>query len=305
MINTLPQSLIDTATKILMNNGRITEAFVTTLHHPVTSLHCANRNKVDPMSIFGLYESFSDFHNWAMQTESKFTKLQIDSYLRNDDKKDNEQIGDRLRNTPMSHPDLFHTHFNGLNHDERKTAHDFIHIGLRQDPQYSSGSVRINTHLLGAYNADAIPQPFIKHHNGELFDLHTMDKALENSKLPHDLTTYSGIGFNPADHLIDRSILKSPTFLATSTRRFVSGKYALGYGEKLHHILQIQHHKNDSGLYVGNITPLSSFSDDEYILPRNTTLKIDGHTDYIHHDRTFRVWDTSRYLSNQSHNDEI
>ena len=77
-------------------------------------------------------------------------------------------------------------------------------------------------------------------------------------------------------------------------RRFTAGKYAVIYGNDTHHILQIKHQAGDAGVYIGNKTPLSIFSDDEYILPRGINLKLNGKTTLTHNNHTFHIWDVDR-----------
>lgn len=262
----------------------------------ITSLHALHRSN----ECLPLFESTTEFHDWATETEPMAKKLTVDAYTNNDiSDKDTAQFSQKIL-TPMSHPELFHQHYTGMTNGERKAVHDFVHIGLRQNPAYPSGSARITHHLIGAHINNMQPNPFIKHHNGEEFDLHSMDNALKKSKLQHPLTTYSGIRFNPMNESDHNGMFFSPAYLSTSTRRFVGGKYtAIHEQDGFHHILEINNKIGDSGAYIGNRTKLTDFSDDEYITPRNTHFKINHYKDLLHNNRTFRIWNVDRV--NQKH----
>lgn len=302
MIRNLPQSLIDTAEKILNHNqshigsvhgvgdfhdGKIPIAF---------SLHDFLRSYNDHNDYFSLNESESSFHQWANETEIEPSKLPVDTYVKDDSElsmKDRVQMVSKNFD-PMTHKKLFLLHAKNLNEPERKVVHDYLHMGLRQSPILASGSAHINRHLLNASMANMQPNPHIKHGNGEVFDLHTMDTAVGKSKLPHELITYSGIGFDPSNISDSKQRLILPAFTSSSTRRFIAGKYAIQHGGNEHHILQIHNKVGDSGIYTGNRNILSSFSDDEYILPRAEMLKIHNKNEYQHGNHKFHVWGVER-----------
>lgn len=302
MINTLPKSLIEAAKKILTHN----QSHIGSLHcvsnfHdgkiPIAfSLHDFLRTYSDHPEYFPLNESESSFHQWANETEIEPSKLPVDTYVKGDTEL---SMGDRRQMVsknfdPMTHKELFLLHAKNLNEPERKVVHDYLHMGLRQSPQLSSGSTHINYHLLNASMANMNPNPHIKHGNGEVFDLHTMDRSIEKSKLPHVLTTYSGIGFDPSNISDSKQRLILPAFTSSSTRRFVAGKYAIQHGGEEHHILQIHNKVGDSGIYTGNNNRLSSFSDDEYILPRAEMFKMHDKNVYHHGSHKFHVWGVER-----------
>ena len=302
MIKTLPPSLLESASNIIQSSGRVLRAHLVTPLGYITSLHSELRNNSCPFDSFPLNESSSEFHQWAMETEVRPTKLPIDAYLRYGNEKDNRQMAE-LGMSPMTHPELFAIHSGALTPTESSTVSDFSHIGLRQNPPYSSGSMRINTHLIGAHEHKMQPNPFIRHHNGEIFDLHAMDSSIGKSRLPNDLVTYSGVGFDPSTKTNQHGIVESPSFLSTSTRRYVAGKYALANGGNEHHILKIHHSVGDHGIYVGNRTHLSMFSDDEYILPRGILLKLGNKEQYRNGNHVFNVWSATRHNQNQEYSE--
>ena len=197
---------------------------------------------------------------------------------------------------PVSHKSLFHQHQSTLSHHDIKHVNDYLNMGLRQFPPHSSGSVRINTHLIGAAKANMHPNPHIRFSNGETFDLYGMDHALSKTTLP-EMKTYSGISFNPSN-LTSNGHIVFPPFISTSTRRFTAGKYAIQHSDENghHHILEIHHPEGSKGLYVGNQTHLSEYSDDEVILPRNERMKISSTPmlSLVHNNHTFHVWSATR-----------
>jgi hypothetical protein len=296
MINTLPQSLIDTADQLL--RSRLLSHSGTKILNDIWSIH----HECDPYFIHPILQSLNEhtdeFHSWINATEDTPTKLHIKSYLQLGISTDNEQMNHRLITVPMSHPELFHeTHAKMTDH-HKSIVRSYSEIGLRHN-QYPSGSYRINKFLIDASDARMPPNPQIRHHPyGDIFDIRHMDDAIQSHHLPHKLTTYSGIGFNP-EHIIDKDgYFNSPAYMSSSTRRFVSAKYAIQHDDTSHHILQINHNVGNTGIYVGNRTHLTQFSDDEFILPRQSILKVDSDPMIYHiSGHTFHVWNTHRHTN--------
>jgi hypothetical protein len=281
------------------------------------SIHSDNRTHEIPDIIKNvvdakLSESSDDtFKHWIHDTDHQFTRLSPHAYLNYGNIKDDVQIGQRGATIPMSHPKLFEDHMKNLNVNDQHIIHKFIHIGLQQTPPHKSGSVRLNHHLLGASNAGMMHKPVLQYDNGDSFSFSHMDDALDKNKLQHKLVTYSGVNFDPSEKMSEYGFINSPTYLSSSTRKFVAAKYAAEHlTNDVHHIIELHHNVGDSGIYVGNRTKLSSFSDDEFIMPRNSVIKMDGAYDDYHHiynskQHTFRVWKASRHDQTQQYDESV
>ena len=124
MINTLPKSLIEASYRVLAN-------VCCTPHHAVMSLHSIERNHTDPLDFFGIVESTSDFHQWAMETEhNQGLKLPVDAFTRYGNAKDDAQMVDRVNTMPTMHRELFRNHFNAMNNSQRNAVNQLVYTGL-------------------------------------------------------------------------------------------------------------------------------------------------------------------------------
>lgn len=289
MINTLPKSLIETADTCLRERNPVEYDIPRgwSIHHEYSP------DFIHPL-LAALNESSSEFHKWLNVTEETENKLRVKSYLQQGIPSDVAQIKHRGATLPMTHPALYHSPYFNLSLHHRGVVREYSEIGLRCG--YSSGSAFINRHLIAADAAKVTPNPHIIHHPyPDTFDLHGMDAAINTSRLPHDMVTYSGVGFDPAKTVNEDGIFKTPAFMSSSTRRFTAAKYAIQHNDKEHNIIQIHHSAGDSGLYVGNRSGLTQFSDDEFIIPRNSSFKVDTTpTTYEDGDHIFHVWNAHR-----------
>lgn len=111
-----------------------------------------------------------------------------------------------------------------------------------------------------------------------------LDHAFKKSKLKHDATVMSGVGFNP-DHYASQHPnrhIHLPAYTSTSSKAFVATKFARGSAQEhsendTHivrhaHVLRIHLPKGHSAVPILKRSSLSN--EHETILPRNTHLKI-------------------------------
>lgn len=254
----------------------------------------------------GINEATSDeFNNWTSETEdNKNYKLGIDNSYET-----NVHVGHRYHSLRDSHPELFKLHCGNLSIPEERTLYNYCNVGLYHGEK--TGSNRINSHLLEASRHNMRPQPNIKHGNGSEFNIQEMDTILNSKQLPHKLVTYSGVGFDPYKEVNRHGIMESPTYLSSSTRRLTAANYALMHNKTggEHHILEINHNTGDTGIYIGNKNNISKFADDEYIIPRGISLKIDPnpvHFPMLHNGKhhIFKIWKTYRHNPQEYYNDK-
>ena len=182
--------------------------------------------------------------------------------------------------------------------EDRNALGNYISKGLNFG--HDTGSSELNKHLINQYkenkpkptNFTYVPKGHCYMENSETMDLHHLDNAIRKNKLKAPLTTYSGIGFDPAEHNTD-NIMHFPAYTSGSLNRAVSTKYTKPNNR---HILQIDHKIGHTGAYIGNDSDISPFNDDEFIMPRNIKVKI-HHTPEEHEDTDgtkFKIWKATR-----------
>lgn len=195
----------------------------------------------------------------------------------------------------MSHPDLYQLTYARLSQDHIKIVKEFSEIGLRYGA-YQSGANRVNSYLISMENLYKPPETKIFHSPyGEVFDIELMDSAFTSMELPFDMETYSAIGVDPTNCVGDDGVFDSPAYLQSSTRRFIAIKYAIQCGGNDHHVLRIRHSVGGRGIYVGNRSGLTNQSDDEFILPRNSKIKVSPTPETIEVEgHVFHMWDATR-----------
>jgi hypothetical protein len=161
-------------------------------------------------------------------------------------------------------------------------------------------------HLLDAHRAGKEPDAVFHHQpedeDEDIKEIHLahLDSAVEKNTLEKPMTTYSGIGFDPAKIMNDKGHLHIPCFTSATLHRGVALMYAAPT-DSGHHVIQIRHKKGSAGLYIGDNEDLSPFMQKEFIMPRGTTLKIDK-TPEIHHDASgtpVHVWKATRIKERQ------
>jgi len=127
----------------------------------------------------------------------------------------------------------------------------------------------------------------------------SMDETLEKNRLPHDLHVYSGVNWHPGDVSAKHSEghVHLPAYTSTSTDPEVAHSFARDHAEAEHgsadehHVIHFHLKKGQQGKYVGHTSEVPNES--EYILPRNTTIKVHPKPDVYTHpyndEKTF-VW---------------
>lgn len=262
-----------------MKYDQIAEAYIASTKLKQKSIPCVDishhRNKSD------LCEN--TLHNWI--NDGKHTDIDVHSieYPQHDYYSDQDE-----------YPDLVQEHIRNLNQHHTDAIRAYIHGGL--DVGHDTGSIVVNTNLIGAYNRNV---PIQKVHNFGKHVLHIdhLDDALQQNKLKHSLTTYSGIGFDPVD-VMKNGMLHLPAYTSSSTNKSVALEYAHAINNR-YHILQIHHPTGSTGVYLGDNHDYTPFNQKEHIMPRGVTLSIDSTPD-VYTDsegKKIHVWKAKRLLS--------
>lgn len=254
-------------------------------------------NLIESSKILLPDKTHDNLHDWLIHTE---TNNYMDHPVESHADFTNHQYGIsmKIRDSMLidTHPMLAKSHLSNLLDHDIKRVYDYVHVGLEHNPSMRSGSAFINDSLYDARHHGISPPKAILHPNGVIFDIHHFDSILRKNRNPYDeFSTYSGIAYDPSTKTDSTNVLNSPHYLSSSTRRATAARYSMhDMNSSDMHILHIIHTKDTPGLYLGNNPMMTKYKDDEYILPRNSSLKLNGkHTyksTYNGIQRNFHVW---------------
>lgn len=183
--------------------------------------------------------------------------------------------------------------------DELETRHAMHHLSDAEKNrvhEYSNSSWHLNRELYKAHVEGRRHDP--QHDN----NVTHIDSALKKHKLAEPLTTYSGTHFD-----VGKEAAKTPSreiHLPAYTSSSIKPSIARGFAQeqkpdeknqkkKVSHIIRFHLPKGHHGLYLGT---RSNFSNEhEFLLPRNTRVKIGEHPEVHPHpydmNHEIHVWD--------------
>jgi len=169
-----------------------------------------------------------------------------------------------------------------------KSAPKYTPAQKRSIDDYGDESTSMNLHLVQNHNKGInSPSP---EHKKLIQHLDSVTKR----PIGHDLHVYSGIGFNPAEHMQHTDKLHLPAYTSVTHDKHVAAGYADNHTERLGnnmHVLHIHMQHHDMGAHVSHLTPYAA--EYETILPRHTTLKVHPQPDVFHDKnsgKTAHVW---------------
>jgi hypothetical protein len=160
------------------------------------------------------------------------------------------------------------------NHESRKSVN-----------RYTSDSRELNNELIDHHKYGDKIDPY-QHKKIKHLDVET------NHPIGHHITLYSGLGFNPEEHLHGENHLHLPAYTSMTHDKHVAVNFASGKNaDHTHkHILALHMRPEDKARHVSHISEYST--EYESILPRRTTLKI-HHEPEIKHDydgHPYKIW---------------
>jgi hypothetical protein len=128
------------------------------------------------------------------------------------------------------------------------------------------------------------------HHNDKIKGLDTAT----NHPIGHHVSLYSGLGFNPANHITGENHVHLPAFTSMTHNKHVADNFAQGKSYKFpnedRHILHLHMRPEDKGIHIPHVSEYDT--EHETILPRRTTIKI-HHEPEIYHDsegKKVHIW---------------
>jgi hypothetical protein len=156
-------------------------------------------------------------------------------------------------------------------------------------------------HAVNLYTRDSSDtnHALISHHlRGEPIAkyLHKSIRRLDtatNHPIGHHVHLYSGLGFNPAEHLVGEHHIHLPAYTSMTHDKHVAFNFADDKSpgdRKTIHILHVHMRPEDKGLHVSHASEFST--EHETILPRRTTLKVHPEPEiiHLHNGRKLHIW---------------
>jgi hypothetical protein len=301
MINTLPQSLIDDARSVLLENINheivITEAKkdIEEFNHEDRKLPYADISHHHHRKYL-IEGNIADWVNHKQPWEHQINNFNMGTSVHG--------LSTHTYETPDSLEDLATEHINNLDGHHHQTVDAYITGGLEDG--HDTGSKFVNDHLIKSHKMKKTPNKEFSFGEDpdfqKVLNIDHLDEALSKNKLDKQLTTYSGIGFHPKELMKDGNLVHLPAYTSSSTNRAVALMYSKKDKNNDYHVLQIKHPKGSTGLYLGDNEDLTPFRQKEHISPRNITLKVNPepeiHTDTL--GNKVHIWKATRLLSKES-----
>lgn len=218
-----------------------------------------SRNKKDKIPASILIPDYDDLKKGFIEKEKKKRHHRSKHHIE-------EEVTGSVHNPQDTKP---------LEKELHKRYNDFTPEEKKNIMNYSRNSFHINGHLLAAHHMNVSPEsnPHFKKINRK-YNIQTMDNLLTRKHLGRKMTVFSGAGFDPREQMSKSGHIHLPAYTSTS----ISPKAAFSFakenkraGEDKHMLrVELQHH--DKGAYIG--TPSGYIHEREFVLPRNTTLRI-------------------------------
>ena len=212
--------------------------------------HNANKKTSKPSKISNKKTSKRDADDWIKDNENKHFESQDPKHQANKDTwHQASELSKELAKKAKP-----------LSKKERETV-----------AHYCDTSEGINDSLLRAYKNKEEMEPYFKER------VEHLDKVTRNP-IGHDLHVYSGIGFDPREHVNSSGHLHLPSYTSTSHSKETAHWFAHSDVERdreekpTKHILHIHLNPSDHAAHVSQHS--GSPNEHETILPRNTTLKV-------------------------------
>jgi hypothetical protein len=142
---------------------------------------------------------------------------------------------------------------------------------------YTKTSKALNRGLIEGRKLNSQQQKSVQH----------IDAAIDRNPIAHELHTYSGLSFDPTQHMDDKGKLRSPAYISTSHDKDIAHGF-ISSTSKTYHIAHIHLKPGDPATHIAPYS--NSPMEDETIIKRGTTLQHHGHTDHTDsHGNTIRV----------------
>lgn len=156
-------------------------------------------------------------------------------------------------------------------------GHDLSSEERNEIHGYTKSSRLLNRGLIEGRKLNSQQQKSVQH----------IDAAIDRNPIKHELHTYSGLSFDPTQHMDDKGKLRSPAYISTSHDKDIAHGF-ISSTSKTYHIAHIHLKPGDPATHIAPYS--DSPMEDETIIKRGTTLQHHGHTDHPDADgNTIRV----------------
>ena len=153
---------------------------------------------------------------------------------------------------------------------------------------YTIGSSDVNSALI-EHHKDPTSPIWNRHHD----NIKHLDIAT-NHPIGHHVSLYSGLGFNPGQHIVGENHIHLPAYTSMTHNKHVAKTFAqrksYNFPNRDSHILHLHMRPEDKGIHIPHVSEYDT--EHETILPRRTTIKIHPEPE-IYHDsegRKVHIW---------------
>jgi hypothetical protein len=188
---------------------------------------------------------------------------------------------------------------NDNNHLSRSGDHDEISKNLQSQQtkdndydnirikNFTGSSTHVNKQLMKQSQGKKIPSEMQNH-------VKAIGKLIRKNAIKTKLHTYSGLSFDPEQHVDEKGRMKSPAFISTSHSKVVAHGFAArakavrdSSGKKILHIAEFHLKPGDSAMHIAH----HSYHpyEHETVISNDVTLKHHGYREYRDGKRTVRV----------------
>jgi len=159
----------------------------------------------------------------------------------------------------LHHQEL-HKHYKNIKYSdgESMSINSYTGAGYRD----------INGHLWDEHHGIKSSGDFkVKQH------VNNMDTAMDKTSVPRDMHVWSGINYDPREHMNSEGIVHHPGYMSTSTRNGTAFSFSKSKNEKSldKHVMKIKVPKGHKGIYIPGSQ--GHMYERELILPRGMNLK--------------------------------
>ena len=99
-----------------------------------------------------------------------------------------------------------------------------------------------------------------------------LESAIKNNPIRHNVHVFSGVSFNPMDHVDENGRMQSPAYMSTTHDKYIAAEYAEPLlGQPVSHIMEIHLNAGDPATHVEHVTLKPD--EHETIINKGVTLR--------------------------------
>lgn len=127
--------------------------------------------------------------------------------------------------------------------------------------------------------------------------INSLDNTINNNRIQYPVSLYSGVGFDPENHIDENGQMQSPAYISATHSRSISRGFAADESDRdtnapltnIRHIIQFHLNPNDPAMHISHLS--DSPREYETLIGRDQTLQHHGTSDYEHpeHKKIYRI----------------